>query len=332
MNSFTNTILTLLLGWLRTLLNAIRDFVSSDSSTAFFDFFRQNWRALFLVLCIVGFSLDIVVYLARWRPRMLSRRRRRRRAPEHAPLPEAYDGGDYGPDYGTEDEIAYAADSPAIPTREYAPAFDDPENGYGAAPTAQYQIQSRQNTQTQNVPPATLPYTTPYFAPEANAYRESAPALYTDSPAPDAPYTADQPQRFAFGMAPSFGSAQSEPPAYHYQRDAAPSFAPPQYAQDYGPADSFAPPGGKPAGGEPMEPQAYDSPSPYFRPFSDRGEPRFSPQRTRGLGAVAKKARTLFNADEAYDSMSYQDLQPTVDVSKAFHSPVYPEKKNEGDA
>ena len=90
MNSFTNTVLTLMLGWLRTLLNAARDFISSDSSTAFFDFFRNNWRILFLVLCIGGFALDILVYLIRWRPSPIWSRRRARIIRPAAPQ-EAYE-------------------------------------------------------------------------------------------------------------------------------------------------------------------------------------------------------------------------------------------------
>jgi hypothetical protein len=72
--------------------------------------------------------------------------------------------------------------------------------------------------------------------------------------------------------------------------------------------------------------------SPYFRPFSDRGGEPYAAAKPRGLGTVAKKARNLFNPENAYESMTYQDLQPTVDVSQAFHAPVYPEKKPEGDA
>jgi len=323
MNSFTNTILTLLLGWLRTLLNAARDFVSSDSSTAFFTFFRDNWRVLFVVLCVVGFSLDIIVYLVRWRPRPLWRRRRAERRAEILPPPqEAYDLSEFD------------ADTPAIQTNDYAPAPEYPDDDYAAQPTAQYQMKPRQSGQAANIPPVTLPYTTPYFAPETSAYREEIPRLYTDEPEQGQPSSSamNAQQRFAFGMAPSFGSAQSEP-AYNYHRDAAPSFAPPQYSQEYPPAEPYPLPPEQPTGGAlPVQPQAYQQPSPYFRPFSDRGSADFSPPRTRRLGAVAKRARTLLNSDEAYEKLSYKDLHSTVDVSKAFRSPVYPEKKPEEDA
>ncbi|MBN1776744.1 MAG: hypothetical protein JW811_01355 [Clostridiales bacterium] len=320
MNSFTNTILTLLLGWLRTLLNAARDFVSSDSSTVFFNFFRDNWRVLFLVLCIVGFALDIIVYLVRWRPRPLWRRRRARRVRVLPHPQEEYDLSEFN------------ADTPAIPTGDYAPVPGYSGDDYAAKPTAQYQMQSRQGGQPPSTPPVTLPYTTPRFAPEASAWQEEIPELYTDEPAQPAASVGDRPQRFAFGMAPSFGSAQSEP-AYNYQRDSAPSFTPPQYSQEYPPTEpNTLPPEQMTGETAAMQPQAFEQPGPYFRPFSDRGEATFAPPKARGLGAVAKKARTLLNADEADGSLSYKDLQPTVDVSKAFHAPVYPEKKPEEDA
>ncbi len=324
MNSFTNTILTLLLGWLRTLLNAARDFISSDSSTAFFTFFRENWKTLFVALCIVGFALDIIVYLVRWRPRPMWSKRRLRRRRKASYQEETYDFASYN------------ADTPAIPTDDYEPVPDAPYDEYASEPTVQYQIQSRQGGQPANTAPVTIPYTTPYFAPEANAYQEEIPQLYTDEPVPGQPPqpAGGRQQRFAFGMAPSFGSAQSEP-AYHYPRDNAPTFAPPQYAGEPEPAETYQqlqPPVQPADEFSPAQPPGYVQPSPYFRPFSDRGEADFSPPRTRGFGTVARRARNLLNAEEASESLSYKDFQPTVDVSKAFHSPVYPEKKHEGDA
>jgi len=324
MNSFTNSILSLLLGWLRTLLNAARDFITSDSGAVFFDFFRHNWRVLFLVLCLGGFALDILVYLIRWRPSPIWIRRRARRA-QPGPQPP---GQDAAPDYD--------ADAPAIPTNEYASVQDDYE--FDAAPTRQYQLPSQQYGQPSfEAPPVYPSYATPQYAPEATQSgfaEETAPPLWDDSPMeqPFAP-AADHQNRFAFGMAPSFGSAQSEP-AYTYQRETAPSFAPPQFTREEYPPEPYAPPSYYDPPAELYEdaPQpSYQEPSPYFRPFSDRDNTMYSPPKARGFGAVAKKARSLLNSGEAYQSLSYQDLQPTVDVSKAFHAPVYPEKKSEGD-
>jgi hypothetical protein len=331
MNSFTNTVLTLLLGWLRTLLNAARDFVSSDSSTAFFNFFRNNWKIIFLVLCVGGFVLDKIVYLIRWRPRPIWLRRRVRRAVRAAAPQEAYDLPEFDDD------------SPAIPADDYEPAED--YTYANAAPTVQYQLQSQQGydprQQAYTTQLAYPLYAAPQYAPEVAqpVYPEADAPLDRDDTQqwqPIAPADA-APPRYAFGMAPSFGSAQSEP-AYGYHPDMMQSFAPPQYAQETRPADSYAPPVYDQAADPYAEdyaeatPPTYPEASPQFRPFSDRGEETFAPPGARRRDMVAKKARDLLNPDEAYESLSYQDLQQTVDVTKAFRSPVYPEKKTEGDA
>ena len=47
MNGFTNAILTLLLGWLRTLLNAVWSLFSSDSGSGLLAFLRENWKLIF---------------------------------------------------------------------------------------------------------------------------------------------------------------------------------------------------------------------------------------------------------------------------------------------
>ena len=331
MNSFTNTVLTLMLGWLRTLLNAARDFVSSDSSAAFFNFFRNNWKIIFLVLCVGGFVLDKIVYLIRWRPSPIwIRRRARCRIARPAPG-EAYDLPEYDDDL------------PVIPTDDYA----QPDGmGYqNAAPTMQYQRQPMRAERPAYIPEPEYPiYSTPRYAPEATQPMPAVQApLYRDEPEPKEPFAppAARQQRFMFDMAPSFGSAQSEP-AYSYHQEAAPTFAPPQYAEAARSGNTYAPPAYGP-GTEPYA-DAYEDgypeaaqyplqpPTPQFRPFSDREADAYPQAAPSKLGAVAKKAHDLLNPDEAYESLSYQDLQSTVDVTKAFHSPVYPEKKPEGDA
>ncbi len=277
------------------------------------------------MLCVVGFALDKIVYLIRWRPRPIWFRRRARHTRRN-PQPQE--------DYSLPE---YDADDPAISTDDYDPAPEYPYSG--EAPTVQYQIQSQQAPPLYDDQPAGPPYTTPFFAPEAaqSAYQDGqAPQRWDEATqgrtsAPAAP-AADSKQRFAFGMAPSYGSAQAEP-AYGYHRDATPSFAPPQYAQDFRPEEAFAPPiVDDPYRGESEAETPFQQPSPFFRPFSDRGADTYSPPKAKGLGAVAKKARNLLNADDANESLTYQDIQPTIDVSKAFHSPVYHEKKPEGDA
>ena len=290
MNSFTNTILTLLLGWLRTLLNAARDFISSDSSTAFFAFFRENWKTLFVALCIVGFALDIIVYLVRWRPRPVWSKRQLRRRRKASYQEETYDFASYN------------ADTPAIPTDDYEPVPDAPYGEYATEPTVQYQIQSRQGGQ-QTTAPVTIPYTTPYFAPEANAYQEEIPQLYTDEPTADQlPY-----------LPPVTGQAAA---VLHsaWRRRSAPHRASPPTAitrdicahlrsarsirgRAMALADSFAAPV---SAGRRIQPairklclrRPISSPAPTSAPSPTAERPDLSPlPEPEGLGAVAKRAR-----------------------------------------
>lgn len=375
MNSLTNTILSLLLGWLLTLLNVARDFISSDSSTVLFDFFRSNWKILFLVLCVGGFAMDKLVYLIRWRPQPIWIRRRIRRTGTVSKTPTPYATPRHRNDPSFFDQAADAADgnifdqaagypdgnafeqtsvypggnvfnqAPAYPVQNaydqapgypggnaFQPGMDYPDGD--AAPTLQYQIppQSRE----QGTRRAVLPYSTPRFAPEAslNDYQPPESVLHWDAASKGHTFApAADPQQFAFGMEPSFGSAQSEP-AYSFPQEAAPSFAPPQAPPDYYSAqtypqpDAFAPP----LYTDEPEPPAFEEANPLFRPFSDRKDQDFASPKSNRFGSVARKARSLLSAEDAYQNLSYQDIQPAVDVSKAFHSPVYPKQKPEGDA
>lgn len=62
--------------------------------------------------------------------------------------------------------------------------------------------------------------------------------------------------------------------------------------------------------------------APAFRPFTVREE---EPVKTASaLSRFAKRARTFVGVDEVED-LSIHDLQSTVDVSQAFHAPVYPQ-------
>lgn len=68
MNGFTNAVLSLLLGWLRALLNSLWNVISGEGGGALFSFFSSHWKLIFLLLCVGGFVIDRMVYLFRWRP------------------------------------------------------------------------------------------------------------------------------------------------------------------------------------------------------------------------------------------------------------------------
>lgn len=75
MNGLANAILTMLLSWLRVIVNRIWSLVNSESGGQFFTFLANNWVKILLVLGIGGFLLDKLIYLIRWRPFSVRRRR-----------------------------------------------------------------------------------------------------------------------------------------------------------------------------------------------------------------------------------------------------------------
>ena len=94
MNGFANAILTLLLSWMRVLVNDLWRLLSSEDAGIFYRFLAANWKMIVLILCAGGFVIDRIVYLIRWRPyyvwssklgRLRRRRAGRRLKPSMAP-------------------------------------------------------------------------------------------------------------------------------------------------------------------------------------------------------------------------------------------------------
>ena len=48
-----------------------------------------------------------------------------------------------------------------------------------------------------------------------------------------------------------------------------------------------------------------------------------------GCGSTAKKARDLVGVDDEDHRPTIHDLQSTVDVTQAFHEPVYPRPRDQ---
>ena len=138
MNGFANAILTLLLSWMRVLVNDLWRLLSSEDAGLFYRFLAANWKVIVLILCAGGFVIDRIIYLIRWRPyyvwsSRLGRLKRARAArhgdvyPEEEPssspdgqeVPFPDDSASYAPDAFDQ---AYPQDFGA--TRAYAPAQD----------------------------------------------------------------------------------------------------------------------------------------------------------------------------------------------------------------
>lgn len=141
MNGFTNSILSMLLSWLKALINDLWRLVSGDEGGALLRWLAENWKALVLVICIAGFVLDRVVYFIRWRPDYVWRSRRRRASreipdeeqqplsPDPPPQPQEYDLSAYQrPVYQTTAEPEtrlYQPVQPAVDPMDVDPVFDD---------------------------------------------------------------------------------------------------------------------------------------------------------------------------------------------------------------
>lgn len=66
-----------------------------------------------------------------------------------------------------------------------------------------------------------------------------------------------------------------------------------------------------------------------FRPFTMREGAQTSTSSGSALKRLAKKARDLVGVDDEEHRPTIHDLQPTVDVTQAFHEPVYPQPRDQ---
>lgn len=360
MNGFTNTVLTLLLGWVRSLLNGVWSLLSSDGGSELMGFLRENWLYLFIALCVGGFLVDRIVYLVRWRPYYVwnAQLERLRQRLGKAPADEydaAYDESPYDrqPYESPDAEPLYDApyDEPYDEPYEEQPPYDD---AYGA-PYAESQPLAY-------APPYDAPYAPPPEARSAGGYAQPPTEAAWAQPEstrvydrpPDEPAPLPQYLNPAQGLEPVFGAPQPEP--IDYLRDVQAGFAPQPTPEELYPgpptdAESETQPA-LPEPGEPVHPgldletfqqniglshEELDAPaqedsppvdfpdSTYVRYYdSQAGKPVAKPK--TGLSALAQKARSLVGSDD--ENLSIHDLQPPVDIRQAFHAPVYPKKYN----
>ena len=79
MNGFTNSILSLLLSWIRLLIGQIWAALNSENGSRALSFLQSNWKFLVVCLAVGGFVADRLVYFLRWRPDTVWRNRRKAR-------------------------------------------------------------------------------------------------------------------------------------------------------------------------------------------------------------------------------------------------------------
>ena len=83
-NSLINSVISLILFWVRYAVNGLYTVLTSPTSGGVFEWIAEHWKVLALILCALGLAVDVIVYLIRWQPyrvwvsffRRLSDRRR----------------------------------------------------------------------------------------------------------------------------------------------------------------------------------------------------------------------------------------------------------------
>ena len=68
---------------------------------------------------------------------------------------------------------------------------------------------------------------------------------------------------------------------------------------------------------------------PVFHPFTMRTGAQAPASGGSALRRLAKKARDLVGVDDEDHRPTIHDLQSTVDVTQAFHEPVYPRPRDQ---
>ena len=301
MNGFVNTILSVMFSWIRALISNIWTVLSSEDGGALFQFLSSHWLTMVVVLCVVCVLVDGLVYFFRWRPdyvwasKWRRLRRRRSRRAEEAP------GEPMQPQ-----EAFYAYQ----PTQETAPAMAYAPLQPAAQPTQVWTAHMQEAVEE------------PVFD-EALWDSEELPEddWQVDAPA----YGAPQPEPLAYfrdvqaGFAPAIPPEQLYAPSSNYQPQPEPEAAPVHPGLDEETVRQSM--GLEESGANP-----YASPvmrAPVFRPFTVTHEPE-EPEVQTAFQRFAQRARDFMAMDES-ERKTIRDLQSNVDVSKAFHEPVYPQ-------
>lgn len=73
MNAFANTLFSILLSWVKSLVQACWDLVSGGGASGFFVWLGDHWLPLAVVLCLCGVVVDLLIWLIRWRPDLVWR-------------------------------------------------------------------------------------------------------------------------------------------------------------------------------------------------------------------------------------------------------------------
>ncbi len=68
MNGYLASMMSTLLGWVRSLASSVWDVVTHEDSANLLTYVSRNWKTIVAVLLIAGVLTDLIVYLFRWKP------------------------------------------------------------------------------------------------------------------------------------------------------------------------------------------------------------------------------------------------------------------------
>ncbi len=331
MNGLANAILTLLLSWLRIIINRFWSLISSETGTSFYTFLANHWLTILLVLLVGGFVVDRIIYFIRWRPfRVWLRRRGYGKAKQAEAEP---------PQQPFEPAASAVAQQPVL-----QPVMQE-ETGWPAGDTnfyhpassvqpAQTAIYPRQQVdRAAYMPP--ISNVEPVFDEEATLWAEADPLVVDPQPTRLQP-----PVSMQAAQADFIQPAPQEQPYTSFQEE---STYVPDPEELYLPDGQPVHPGlatdvlrrnmGLHHNDEATEPYtgsdvtyepAGGSPSPIaFTPFTMQAEKQTQPKKKRN---PFKSLMQLMGEESTRPSI--RDLQSTVDVRTAFHEPVFPQQNH----
>ena len=88
MNGLSNSVLTVLLSWVKGIFSWGWSFLTNGGAGSFLTWLGSNWLWLTILLCLVGTVCDVAVYLLRWRPDIVWRSFLQRRQDRREKIPE----------------------------------------------------------------------------------------------------------------------------------------------------------------------------------------------------------------------------------------------------
>ena len=301
MNGFANSILSILLSWIRALIANIWVVINSEDGGSVYRFFAQNWLKMLIVLLIGGLIVDRIIYLIRWRPHYvwLSRldRMRRRRAKAPQAEPETVFSSDPVPEIAAETMVYQPAPSPTIAYAPMKQAYSQPAEVYTQvyAPAAEEPVYDEPVAEWEEDDWQAQPVAEPPQRISADYYRDMQ-AGFAPAVPPEQLYAPRTRSRMP----------EAQPAPVHPGLDAE------TFRQSVGLQEQS--PGPVPV----MR-------APAFRPFTAMKEDAEPVRPQSALSRLAKRARTLVGVEDEDQPLTIRDLHSTVDVSKAFHEPVYPQ-------